>query len=396
MIHKLRLKNFYSFLEETSIDFVVDKNAPVTDAYFTDPFENRLTKFMAFIGPNASGKTNLLKGIAFINWFITASFFNSKPEDEIPFKPFMFCSKSDPSEFEIVFETKGKIFKYQLTATTKRVLSEYLSVKNKSTNRFKSLFKRDWNSAKNKYEYDMKPFDLPGDFVRLVRENASIISTAHHINHKQSVEIIDYFSSVQSNIYEGGKVSPDHTPAQAIEFYAKNPAMRERAEEILSKFDLGISKIKIEEITTQDKQTGYVVNSAHKSIDEKKEYLLPFQYESTGTRNLFTLLRNILWVLDKGGVAVLDEMDTDLHPLMVPEIISLFTSKTYNPHNAQLLFSVHTAQVLNELDKQQITLVEKDERNISESWALKDLNVRVDENFYAKYMSGAYGAVPNL
>ena len=61
MIHKLRFKNFYSFLGETEVNFVVDKNAPVTDAYFTDPYGNRLTKLMAFIGPNASGKTNLLK-----------------------------------------------------------------------------------------------------------------------------------------------------------------------------------------------------------------------------------------------------------------------------------------------------------------------------------------------
>ena len=276
------------------------------------------------------------------------------------------------------------------------MLGEYLDVQNKSTKRFKSLFKRTWNNTKNKYDFDLKPFGLPVDFAQLVRENASIISTAHHINHKQSAEIIEYFNSIQTNIYEGGKMSAGDAPAQVIEFYAHNPAMRERAEEILGKFDLGISKIKIEEIKTQGKQTVYVVNSTHKSIDSKKEHLLPFQYESTGTRNLFTLLRNILVVLENGGVAVLDEMDTDLHPLMVPEVVSLFTSKTYNPKNAQLLFSVHSAQVLNELDKQQVVLVEKNEQNVSESWGLKDLGVRVDDNFYAKYMSGAYGAIPKL
>jgi hypothetical protein len=101
--------------------------------------------------------------------------------------------------------------------------------------------------------------------------------------------------------------------------------------------------------------------------------------------------------LQNGGIAVLDEMDNDLHPLMIPEIVNLFTSKNYNPKNAQLLFSTHSVQILNKLDKQQIILVEKNEKNISEAWILSDMKgVRSDDNFYAKYMAGAYGAIPKV
>ena len=78
-------------MEETAIDLAVNKNTPDTDAYFTDVFGNKLTKLMAFIGPNASGKTNLLKCLSFISWFVQNSFSDSKPNEEIAFKPFLFC-----------------------------------------------------------------------------------------------------------------------------------------------------------------------------------------------------------------------------------------------------------------------------------------------------------------
>lgn len=393
MIHNLSFKNFYSFMEETAIDLAVNKNTPDTDAYFTDVFGNKLTKLMAFIGPNASGKTNLLKCLSFISWFVQNSFSDSKPNEEIAFKPFLFCSKIEPSNFNIEFETNNKIYKYELEMTVEKVLSEKLSLKGK---RFKVLFERIWDKEKNKYNFNFKRFSVPTNFSQMVRNNASIISTARQVNHPLSLEIIRYFTSVQTNIIEGGKI-PTEALGEAIKFYQENPAIREMAEDILNKFDIGLSKIKIDKIETQDKKILYVATGAHKYIDNDNEILLPLQYESAGTKNLLFLLRTIIVVLKNGGVAVLDEMDNDLHPFMVPEIVNLFTSKTHNPKNAQLLFSTHNVQILNKLDKPQIMLVEKNKKNVSEAWNLSDMKgVRADDNFYAKYMAGAYGAIPKV
>jgi hypothetical protein len=42
-------------------------------------------------------------------------------------------------------------------------------------------------------------------------------------------------------------------------------------------------------------------------------------------------------------------------------------------------------------------LVEKDKNCQSEAWRLDEVKgVRSDDNLYAKYMAGAYGAVPEL
>ena len=128
-----------------------------------------------------------------------------------------------------------------------------------------------------------------------------------------------------------------------------------------------------------------------------QSHKLPIQYESSGTKQLFTLLRSILKVLDQGGVAVLDELDANLHPEMVSALYELFVSPDTNPKNAQIIFSTHSHQILNELDKYQVVLVEKNENGSSEAWRLDEVSgVRADDNYYAKYVAGAYGAYPNI
>jgi hypothetical protein len=82
---------------------------------------------------------------------------------------------------------------------------------------------------------------------------------------------------------------------------------------------------------------------------------------------------------------------------MLEPILDLFASPVTNPHGAQLLFTCHAVEVLNVVHKSQVTLVEKDEYNQSSAWRLDSVEgIRSSDNFYAKYMAGAYGAVPNL
>ena len=110
----------------------------------------------------------------------------------------------------------------------------------------------------------------------------------------------------------------------------------------------------------------------------------------------FNLLSLILPVLKNGGIAIIDELDNDLHPHLLQEIFNLFRSEYTNPHNAQLIFTCHTPEVFNILNKHQIYLVEKIDQK-SEAWRLDEVEgIRNDDNLYAKYMAGAFSAVPNL
>jgi len=126
-------------------------------------------------------------------------------------------------------------------------------------------------------------------------------------------------------------------------------------------------------------------------------HLLPVQYESSGTKQLFILFKTILQVLDRGGIAILDELDVSLHPDIIAALFDLFSQTETNPHNAQFIFSTHSHGILSKLDKYQIILTEKNSKCGSEAWRLDEMeNVRADDNYYSKYIAGAYGAVPQI
>ncbi|MDE1886385.1 MAG: hypothetical protein KGH92_10835, partial [Xanthomonadaceae bacterium] len=76
--------------------------------------------------------------------------------------------------------------------------------------------------------------------------------------------------------------------------------------------------------------------------------------------------------------------------------LDLFASPHSNPHDAQIIFTSHSIEVMGLLGKSQVVLVEKKDC-ASEAWRLDTMDgVRSQDNLYAKYMSGAYGAVPQL
>lgn len=402
MIRSFSCKNFYSFADDTAVSLLVNDKAPTSDMYVKSLSGERVSKALVVIGPNASGKTNLIKVLPFLKWFILDSF-NIKPETEIPIKPFLFHNhEHKPTDVSVEFEIGKEIYEYSVSMTAKRVLVEELKIKTKGSQRLasKTLFVRTWNNEKEKYDFVGKNFKLPNEFKNLLRNNASIIGAAIQLNHPESKTIGDYWSKIQTNVVEMG-LPESFLPLMssinfygALEFYSENEALKKKAEKILSRFDLGLTsfdvkKEKKERNVSFDARVFHSVNGG--------TFELSMAYESSGTRQLFTLLKNILQVLENGGTAILDELDAYLHPDMVEALFELFASPDTNAKNAQIIFSTHSHRILNQIDKYQIVLVEKNEKGSSEAWRLDEVaGVRADDNYYAKYVAGAYGAVPNI
>ena len=404
MIHSFSCKNFYSFSELAVVDFTVNDNAPNDNGYFIAPSGTRLSKIETVIGPNASGKTNLLKVLPFLKWLIADSF-NINPSASLPVKPFLSGKqKTEPIELSVDFEIDGDIFIYSFSLSEKKILSEELKIKNKTKEKTtsKKVFFRKWDEESGKYELEDSNFDLPKGFENLLRTNASVIGVALRLNHKGSQKISNFWQQVETNVIEAGWIGDHLLPntsklmIETLHFFSEseNEALKKEAEKLLSRFDLGLESFDIKK-EKKENELSINVQVAHTFGDEK--IYLPMQYESSGTKQLFVLLKAILVVLAKGGVAVLDEFDVNLHPEMVLSLFDLFVQPETNPKNAQLLFSTHSHRVLSKLDKYQIILTEKNEKGGSEAWRLDDMSgVRADDNFFSKYIAGAYGAVPKL
>ena len=394
MLHSYAFSNFQSFRERTEVDLTIGGKTALTDWMAMAETGERVSKLMAVIGPNGSGKTALLKPMAFAAWFVGQSF-QQPPEAGIPVTPH-FSSPDEPSEFEAVLDFDGKRWRYVLRCTSQRVLHEALYQKRE---RFGYVFVRDWDANSESYVVKQQDFGLPAQEARKVRPNVSLIAWAAQFGVPLAQRMAENY--VITNVNVLGRISMDELAIQvAAQHFQTHPEQRERMNALLSNWDLGLSGVELREFTVNDPRqpetpAQKIWLPLGKHVSHGKEFQLPFALESSGTRGAFVLLARLLETLEIGGLAVIDEFENDLHPHMLEPILDLFANPATNPHRAQLIFTCHAIEVLNLVHKSQVMLVQKNEdceSTVSRMDAVE--GIRNDDNFYAKYMAGAYGAVP--
>jgi len=394
MLYSFKVRNFQSFLVEAHISMEMNQHVPEDYRSFNTATGKKISKTMAIIGPNASGKTAVIKSMTFLDWFIKHSFQNNV-DAPIPLVPH-FSAKDKPSHFEIEFEMNQQEWRYSLIADERRVYSESLYCK--QSRAFSYVFTRDWDEGNQKYIIKQKQFGLIQKEAEKVRENASLIATAAQYQVPLAQQMVS--SCILSNVNIFGRQHFDDVQIiSASALFAGNELIRNQMNQLLCSWDLGLSGVKVEEqIHIQDsgkEQHVFVPFGLHKVGD--KSHSLMFKHESSGTQGAYLLLSRILPALNKGGLAIIDELEADLHPHMLNPILDLFFSPKTNPKNAQIIFTCHSLEVLNLLHKSQVTLVEKNEDCMSEAWRLDSIKgLRADDNLYAKYMAGAYGAIPQV
>lgn len=394
MIKKLRFENFYSFGGDGELSFEIGKKP--SPSYYDINLEDgsRINKVTAIIGANGSGKTQLLRPLAFLSWFIAHSYPSSKPNELIPFQPHM-LKRDMPTHFEIEFILGGRQYKYNLSATTDKVVHE--SLHTKTSHLYSYIFARDLNGET--YKYKQKEFDFKKSLADKIRGNVSLISAAFMHDSSVATELFEYFERCTYNVsVMGRKNFEEEDLVESAEFFYENQDLHNKVNELICELDLGLSSVEIRKINSKTKKGEeneyHLPLGVHKS--KEGEFRLPFWEESNGTKSTYVILRTILPVLEHGGLAIIDELDNDLHLHMLLKIIELFKSDHTNPKQAQLVFSSHSHEILNVLRKHQLYLVEKVDLN-SEAWRLdKMVGLRADDNLYAKYQAGALGAVPNL
>ncbi|MBI5331504.1 MAG: AAA family ATPase [Betaproteobacteria bacterium] len=391
MLHNYAFSNFQSFRDRVEVDLTLSRKVTMTDWMAEVETGERVSKLMAVVGPNGSGKTALIKPVAFIAWFVGQSF-RQPPETAIPINPH-FSSPAEPTELEATLDFDGRLWRYVLRCTPERVLHEALYQRRE---RFGYVFVRDWDAASNSYVVKQQDFGLPAQEARKVRPNVSLIAWAAQFGVPLAVRMAAPYVVTNVNVI-GRLPMGDQAVLTAAEHFALHTPLKERMSRLLGAWDLGLSGVELQEVAVNDPQQPerkvWLPFGRHRGRDA--EYQLPFGLESSGTQGAFVLLSRLLTALEMGGLAVIDEFENDLHPHMLEPILDLFAHPASNPRRAQLLFSCHAMEVLNLVHKSQVTLVQKNADCESAASRMDAVEgIRNDDNFYAKYMAGAYGAVP--
>lgn len=130
-----------------------------------------------------------------------------------------------------------------------------------------------------------------------------------------------------------------------------------------------------------------------------KESRLGLNAQSDGTLGWLALVSQAVGALQQGGMLVVDELDSSLHPTLAAELVSMFKNPDMNRTGAQLIFTSHDATLLGNipmrlLDSPEIWFTEKNDEGASEIFSLEEFDTRPKSNIQKQYLTGAFGAIP--
>jgi len=374
----------------------------------------RVLRSAAIYGPNASGKSNLLDAIDFVKSFVSSSSKETQEGETIEVKPFLFdvASRTEPSEFEVLFMQDDVRYQYGFAVNYARVTHEWLIAYPEG--RPQRRFEREFDAAtgKESWYFGSKFKGHKTVLQEATRSNALFLSTAVQLNNEQLRPVYNWFYHSLQSIGVNGL-----TPTFSASL-CKTEEGRKRVLDLLNAADLSIADLKIEMkkfdskelpsdmpeplkdliVTTLGEKEMPDVKFLHKVAGTEELVALDSDDESVGTRKLFSLAGPWLDVLDNGHVLFVDELDNSMHPLMVRFLIGLINSPQFNKKNAQLVFSTHDTSVLDNdlLRRDQIWFTEKDTSNATQLYPLYDFTPRKGEALEKGYLKGRYGALPYI
>ena len=402
MIYKIEIENFHSIRDPQMLDLRVPANAPQSSHRLASCWQGsteRAPKVVAVFGANSSGKSNLLRALSFLTWFMGSSFDlgYGKP---IPYSPFKDqVSANTPTRLKIWLsglEKPGGItpdittrcqYCYELVISNgdqRNVISESIHYWPSSAKRKSRLIER----AENGTVKAAKVFGLAGFkgvLEKVLRPNASVISTLAQLNHPFATDWANFAQCTGSSIAIQTVEIPDE---MIVRKYIERPEIVEMFNREIGRIDVGIRALEI----TRDGE-GQQVLLRHEGL------ALPMSttFESHGTRQIMKLFPLIYESLENGHVLIIDELDAAIHSMILPKIISWFHDPDRNPDNAQLWLTCMNVSLLEDLSKDEIVFCEKDRQGRTELYGLNDIKgVRRDDNYYRKYLGGVYGAVPRI
>lgn len=429
MLINFRFKNFKSFYGENqlSLQSVKDDELQEINTFFVDESlfnkdePNELLKSAIIFGANASGKSNVIKGLQYMYNAIQVSaapqFYVIKAND-----PFAFYEDSYEKEslYEVEIIQNNTYYKYGFTILQGKIKEEWLFRKKE---RLTQVFKRHDNKI-----------DITGNanVQNLINVPDTVLFLSIGLNYNLSIseyikDVLQWFGSILI-VFENN--------ANSLDIYTtENEKYKKQALEILQKADIGIRNMTVvkdkvadlrdlnavlalnmrmqtnpnmygqlkqenENMYNIDLDTKFdVYNSKNKKVGERNVMLYKDKgFHSEGTTRLLCYLGWILAALDKGRVIFIDEIDSKLHFLVADYLIKMFNSIDKNTNNAQLICTAHNVMLMDEdLRRDQIYFTSKNKYGVSELVSLADFKgVRKNDLFSKKYLAGFYSDLPNM
>ncbi len=404
MIQEIKIKNFCSFKDQTTLSFEASKDSFAEDSQVVVINNTRLLRYAIVYGYNASGKSNLLSAFDFLK-----DFWSYKPQDMdentgvIPFK-LDGDSRKLPSSFEIIFYVGEIKYCYQLELDEHQVYLEKLSY-------YKSiqpilLFERTLengqsvirfnNSSSNvdkvsnviKEEITVKCLKNMSFFVarNQVNANLPLIDAAKDWLKNGLMQAI--FPSTSLTTYAQRKTTEDDNINDHILSFLKeadfnvtqistNVVNRNISEGTLKLLleDDDIPKSEKERLKKEKtiRQLRTLFQHTVENENGEETYQFLGKDESLGTLRVFGLEAALYVVMKEKGFLPIDEIETSLHPKLLEKV--LYEYLRVNARS-QILIATHEDGLLDLVDdlirKDAVWFTDKGKDGVTDLYKLTD------------------------
>ena len=401
MLHRISVSNYQSIRDEITLDFRVVGTTP-DQVWLRSPTLQptlRVPTVIALIGPNGSGKTAWLRALADTIRFAARSYGN--PPGHISQFPAFASNEAftKPTRIEVEFDAPwwesgpdepNRVFRYTLELV--RGSSNYFpdavgyeALRDFPRGRPRRLMeRRPHHPVHVAKDLSIKPSD---DRLASIPANASVLSTLSRMGVGKFSEIVESLSQVQMNV---SAIDPIRLDTETVAHYFRdNPQVKDRITAKLGRFDLGIKGMNVE----NSADGKWCLFFAHSGLNMN----IPFDRESAGTRHVVRVFPVLNFALETGGLAIMDALDNDLHADLVDEMLGWFRREDTNSNNAQLICSLHSLSALEDLEKEEVFIVNKDPAGTTQTYGVRDIQgVRRSGNLQKLYRSGALGGLPSF
>jgi len=413
MLIEFSVGNYLSFREKQTFSMVaaprLQKKGNTFKPVVTGEKLPELLKVAAIYGPNASGKSNLLRAMNVVSVLLRIN--PSANLGPLPIKPFRFDKAliSKPSTFEVNFVHKSLRYQFEFAATRERIIEERLTSfpKGKETllyerthsqNGESYVFGETLEGGENLHQAwrqltgpktlflaqavansseDLKQLKIPHEWLldglSVVTEGMAGLATVSQNLMQRSP---DPFVKMISEFLRGLDV-----PVTTMRFETPKNALSEISN------DAQLVKTFSDQIKT---------TLTHQTALGEADF--DFEEESEGTKGLigFWLPWGLMTADESQFCAlVVDELDSSLHPEIVTNLIKRHLQSMVP---AQLIFSTHDTHLMDAklLRRDQFWITERDINGATQLRSIHEFEGRESEDLEKRYFEGRYRGLPIL
>ncbi len=406
MLIEFSVSNYRSFREKQTFSMVAAPRLKKGDNVFKPVVKGEklpdLLKVAAIYGPNASGKSNLIKAFD-----IVRDITNRQPSAQftpLPVSPFRFDPQlaDQPSRIELHFIHAEQRYEFELALTQQRIVEERLVAfpQGKET----LLYERCHLPSGDKYTFGTQ-LEGGDDLHELWRKSTSsqmlflVQAVANSSeNLKQLREPLNWLQAGFMVFF--GNISMMALTQLSQQQAEMDMSYAEDLSSFLQEVDVPVTHIRFDQAESNSTGLLQSIESkpksktilTHRTALGEAEFDL--QEESEGTKNLIGFW--LPWSIhteSKRLTLVVDELDSSLHPEIVA---SLVAKHLKSGSAAQLIFTTHDTHLMDAklLRRDQFWLTERDANGATQLRSIHDFEGRESEDLEKRYYEGRYRGLP--